>query len=242
MSVGELSSQTAEQLARWVATRHVSPVEIIYDVLAHIDALEPRLNAFVIVDRDGARTAAVAAEAAVTRGDRIGPLHGVPVTIKDIAAVAGLPTRKGSRVTNAAPAVDDAVSVARLRNAGAIIVGKTTVPEQGWIATSDSPLTGSTHNPWRHGLTAGGSSSGAAALAGAGCMPLHLGSDGAGSVRIPAHFCGVVGLKPTFGTVPYTPTPNNNALSHIGPISRSVTDAELMLDVMAGSRGALEPG
>jgi aspartyl-tRNA(Asn)/glutamyl-tRNA(Gln) amidotransferase subunit A len=162
----------------------------------------------------------------------------VPVTIKDIQAVRGLPTRRGSRVTDPAPATEDAPAVARLRAAGAIILGKTTMPEGGWTATSDSPLTGATHNPWRHGLTSGGSSAGAAALAAAGCGPLHIGTDGAGSIRLPAHFCGVVGFKPTYGAVPYVPVPNNGALSHLGPIARDVADAELMFSVIAGPHPA----
>jgi aspartyl-tRNA(Asn)/glutamyl-tRNA(Gln) amidotransferase subunit A len=107
--------------------------------------------------------------------------------------------------------------------------------EQGWTAVGENPLTGATQNPWRSGLTPGGSSSGAAALCAAGCGPLHLGTDGAGSVRLPAHFCGVVGFKPTFGTVPYVPMPNNGLLSHIGPITRDVADAELMVEAMAGA-------
>ena len=168
------------------------------------------------------------------RGDELGALHGVPATIKDIQAVAGLPTRRGSNLSDPAPAAADAPLVARLRAAGAIILGKTTSTEQGWTAVSHNPLTGATHNPWKHGMTAGGSSSGAAALAGAGCGPLHLGTDGAGSIRLPAHFCGAVGLKPTYGRVPYAPVPNNGALSHAGPITRSVADAALMLSVMAG--------
>jgi len=241
MAIGELSSLSVATLADLVRTRRISPVEIIEDVLAHVDVLQPKLNAFVLIDHDGARKAARQAEVAVTRGDPLGALHGVPVTIKDNAAVAGLAVRKGSRLTDAAPAAKDAVAVARLRKAGAIIVGKTAMPEQGWKATSDSPLTGSTHNPWRHGFTAGGSSAGAAALAAAGCMPIHLGTDGAGSVRLPGHFCGVVGFKPTFGTVPYTPVFNNNAVSHIGPIARSVADVEAMLEVMAGLH-PLDPG
>lgn len=234
MAAGALADLSAHAIAELVATRKASPVEVIDDVLAKIDAAEPRLNAFVVLDRDGAKAAAREAEAAVMRGDDLGPLHGVPVTIKDIQAVRGFPTRRGSRLSDTAPATADAVSVARLRKAGAIILGKTTSTEQGWTAVSDSPLTGATHNPWRHGFTSGGSSAGAAALAGAGCGPIHLGTDGAGSVRLPAHFCGVVGFKPTYGTVPYTPTPNNGAISHIGPIARDAADAEMMLEVMAG--------
>lgn len=238
MSVGDLASLPARTLAAMARERKASPVEIVDDALALIDRLEPRLNAFVVVDRDGARKCAQEAEAAVMRGAALGPLHGVPATIKDIHAVRGLPVRRGSTLTDATPAPADSPMVRRLREAGAVILGKTTMTENGWTAVSDSPLTGSTHNPWKAGHTSGGSSSGAAALAGAGCGPLHVGSDGAGSVRLPAHFCGVVGFKPTFGTVPYAPPPNNGALSHIGPITRDPHDAELMLEVMAGPHPA----
>ncbi|KPH81513.1 hypothetical protein AE618_07055 [Bosea vaviloviae] len=225
-------------MAALVRDKRASPVEIVEDVLARIAAREPRLNAFVALDAEGARAAAREAEAAVMRGDTLGPLHGVPVTIKDVQAVAGLPTRRGSRLSDPSPATADAPAVARLRAAGAVILGKTTTTEQGWTAVSENPLTGATDNPWKPGYTAGGSSSGAAALAAAGCGPLHLGTDGAGSVRLPAHFCGVVGFKPTFGMVPYVPVPNNGALSHIGPIARDPADAELMLEVMAGAHPA----
>lgn len=234
MAAKELWQASAMELAALVRARRASPVEITEAVLARIAATEPTLNAFVALDAEGARAAAREAEAALTRGEELGPLHGVPVSIKDMQAVRGLATRRGSRLSDGTPASEDAVSTARLRKAGAIILGKTTATEQGWTATSDSPVSGATHNPWKSGYTSGGSSCGAAALAGAGCGPLHLGTDGAGSVRLPSHFCGVVGLKPTFGTVPYAPTPNNGALSHIGPIARTVADAELMLEVMAG--------
>jgi aspartyl-tRNA(Asn)/glutamyl-tRNA(Gln) amidotransferase subunit A len=221
-----------------VRDRRASPVEITEAVLARIAEWEPRLNAFAALDADRALDAARAAEAAVMAGTALGPLHGVPVTIKDVQAVAGLPTRRGSRLTDPTPAAADAPLVARLRAAGAIILGKTTATEQGWTAVSDSPLTGTTHNPWAHGMTSGGSSAGAAALCGAGCGPLHLGTDGAGSIRLPAHFCGVVGFKPSYGRVPYAPLPNNGGLSHAGPITRSVADAALMLSVMAGPHPA----
>ncbi|MGZ5924708.1 MAG: amidase family protein [Rhizomicrobium sp.] len=232
---GGLTSLSACTLAELVRKRKVSPVDIINGLLARLDVVEPKLNAFVVLDRDGAKRAAREAEATVMRGDALGPLHGVPVTIKDIQAVAGLPTRRGSRLSDPSPAAADSVAVARLRAAGAIIVGKTTMTEQGWTAVGENPLTGATQNPWRIGLTPGGSSSGAAALSAAGCGPLHLGTDGAGSVRLPAHFCGVVGFKPTFGTVPYVPVPNNGQLSHLGALARGVADAELMLEVMAGA-------
>jgi len=231
---GALATLSARLLAEYVRGRQVSPVEIVRAALARIERLNPELNAFAELDAEGALADARAAEAEVMRGEELGPLHGVPVTVKDVQAVAGLPTRRGSRLTATTPATADAPAVGRLRAAGAIILGKTTMPEHGWTALSDSPLTGATRNPWRPELTSGGSSSGAAALAAAGCGPLHLGTDGAGSVRLPAHFCGVVGFKPTYGTVPYVPVPNNGALSHIGPIARDVADAELMLDVMSG--------
>ncbi len=221
-------------MAAMVRAKRASPVEITEAVLDRIGKKNPSLNAFVALDAEGARAAARAAEAAVMKGEGLGPLHGVPVSIKDVQAVKGLPTRRGSCLSDATPAAEDAVLVARLRAAGAIILGKTTATEHGWTAVSSSPLTGHTHNPWKQGRTAGGSSSGAAALCGAGCGPLHLGTDGAGSIRLPAHFCGVVGFKPTYGRVPYTPVPNNGGLSHAGPLARTAEDAALMFSVMAG--------
>ncbi|MFZ4410767.1 MAG: amidase family protein [Paracraurococcus sp.] len=238
MATSDLATAPAVVLAEMIRTRQASPVEVTEAVLARVAACEPRLNAFAALDADRARAAAKGAEAAVMRGDPLGPLHGVPVTIKDMQAVAGLPTRRGSRLSDPAPAPADAALVARLRGAGAVILGKTTCTEHGWTAVSDSPLTGATHNPWVHGMTAGGSSSGAAALCGAGCGPLHLGTDGAGSIRLPAHFCGAVGFKPTYGRVPYAPVPNNGGLSHAGPIARHVEDAALMFAVMAGPHAA----
>ncbi len=234
----DLATASATDLAGAVRDRAASPVEVLDALLARIDEWEPRLNAFVALDREDAMDQARAAERAVAAGHGLGPLHGVPVTIKDIHAVRGYPTRRGSRLSSTAAARHDAPLVARLRQAGAVIVGVTTMPEQGWTAVSDSPLTGSTHNPWRHGLTSGGSSAGAGALAGSGCGPLHVGTDGAGSVRVPAHFCGAIGFKPTFGTVPYVPVPNNGSLSHAGPLTRTVADASLMTAVMAGPHPA----
>lgn len=230
----DLATASAVEMAAMVRAKRASPVEITEAVLDRIAAKNPALNAFVALDAEGALKAARAAEAAVMRGGELGPLHGVPVTIKDIQAVTGLPTRRGTKLSDPTPATADSALVARLRGAGAIILGKTTTTEHGWTAVSSGPLTGDTHNPWMHGRTAGGSSSGAASLCGAGCGPLHLGTDGAGSIRLPAHFCGVVGFKPTYGRVPYTPVPNNGGLSHAGPITRSVEDAALMFSVLAG--------
>ena len=232
--MSDLATLTAVEQAQIIRDRRASPVEVTRAVLDRIAAWEPRINAFATLDAEGALNAARAAEAMVMAGVPLGPLHGVPVTIKDVQAVEGLPTRRGSRLTPATPATADAPLVSRLREAGGIILGKTTATENGWTAVSSGPLTGHTHNPWMHGRTAGGSSSGAAALAGAGCGALHLGTDGAGSIRLPAHFCGAVGHKPTFGLVPYAPVPNNNSVSHAGPITRSVGDAALMLQIMSG--------
>ena len=232
--MSDLATLGAQEQAALVRERRASPVEVVEAVLARIGAWEPRLNAFAALDAERAMAAARVAEARVMAGAALGPLHGVPVTIKDVQAVAGLPTRRGSRLSADTPAAADAPLVARLKAAGAIVLGKTTATEQGWTAVSSGPLMGHTHNPWKQGVTAGGSSSGAAALAGAGCGALHLGTDGAGSIRLPAHFCGVVGHKPTYGLVPYVPVPNNQSLSHAGPITRSVEDAALMLEVMSG--------
>lgn len=229
----DLATASARDIAALVTARTASPVEVMQATLARIARLNPGINGFQILLAEDAMAAARAAEAAVMRGDPLGPLHGVPATIKDVQAVAGTPTRKGSPLTDATPDTQDAPLVARLRAAGAIILGKTTLPDRGWMAYSDSPLSGPTHNPWKRGYTAGGSSSGAAALCAAGIAPLHLGTDGAGSVRLPAHFCGVVGLKPTFGRVPYPPVAGH-MLSHAGPITRSAEDAALMLQVMSG--------
>ena len=234
MATPDLATASAVEMAAMVRGKRASPVEITQAVLDRIAEKNPALNAFVTLDGEGAMAAARAAEQAVMRGEELGPLHGVPVTIKDVQDVKGLPTRRGTRLSSEAPAAGDAPLVARLRAAGGIILGKTTLTEHGWTAVSHGPLTGATHNPWMHGRTAGGSSSGAASLCGGGCGPLHLGTDGAGSIRLPAHFCGVVGFKPTFGRVPYVPVPNNGLLSHAGPITRSAEDAALMFSVMAG--------
>ena len=233
-SMTDVARLSAIAMSGLIKAGELSPTECTVAVLDRMAAWAPALNAFVDFDPEGALIQARAATDATRHGVEIGPLHGVPVTVKNNQAVRGFSTRRGSRLTSTEPAAADAPLVSRLRKAGAIVVGTTTMTEQGWSATGDSPLTGSTHNPWMFGRTAGGSSSGAAAMAGAGCGPLHVGTDGAGSIRIPAHFCGVVGFKPTYGRVPYTPVPNNANLSHAGPITRSVHDAALMTAVMSG--------
>ena len=212
----------------------LSPVEVTGFLLDRLDALQPKINAFCIVDRDGALGAARDSEVRWQRGETTGGLDGVPVTIKDLMLMRGFPTLRGSRLVP--PDQDwseDAPAVARLREAGAVILGKTTTPEFGWKALGDSPLTGITRNPWDLSRTPGGSSAGAAAACAAGIGALHQGSDGAGSIRIPAAFSGVFGLKPSFGRVPAYPLSAMGLLAHLGPMARTVGDAALMLTVLS---------
>ncbi|HEX3347726.1 MAG TPA: amidase family protein [Acetobacteraceae bacterium] len=234
MNEDDLAYLPAASLAPMIAARTISPVEVVDTILARIGRLEPRVNAFAYLAADQARAAARAAEAAVMRGDALGPLHGVPVTIKDLVATADMPMQSGSRIMEGNQPSVTAPIVPRLREAGAIVLGKTTTSEFGWTGVSRSPLTGITHNPWRHGLNAGASSAGAGAASAAGYGPLHQGSDGAGSIRMPAHFCGIYGLKPSFGRVPYWPIPVGDFTSHIGPMTRTVRDAAMMMQAMAG--------
>lgn len=230
----ELCFTPATTLAAMIRSKEVSPVEVTGAVLSRIEALNPKVNAFAHLDPEGAMAAAREAEAAVVAGGELGPLHGVPAGVKDLTDVAGMPTGRGSHTAPNAVAAVDTPFAARLRDAGAVILGKTTTSELGWTGVSRSPLTGITSNPWREGYNAGASSAGAGAATAAGFGPLHQGSDGAGSIRMPSHFCGVFGLKPTFGRVPNWPVPNNDQTSHNGPMTRTVEDAALMLKVMAG--------
>ncbi len=234
MDALELCYMSATELATAIRAKAVSPVEVVTAILARIDSLEPTLNAFATLTPERALDAARLAEKAMMAGDRLGELHGVPVTIKDLTMTAGIPTQRGSKIFSGYTPETDAPVVTRIKQAGAIILGKTTTPEFGWKGVSQSPLTGITSNPWRLGYNAGASSAGAGVGAAAGYGPLHQGSDGAGSIRMPSHFCGVFGLKPTFGRIPNLPVPNNDQTSHIGPITRTVADAALFLKVMAG--------
>ena len=234
MTDTDLFYQPASVLAPMIRQKRLSPVELMQAVLARIDKVEPKINAFAWLDADGAMKAARTAEAALMSGAALGPLHGIPVTFKDQTSVIGMPLRRGSKTTSDAPEDFDSPYVERLKQAGAIPLGKTTLSEFGWSGISSSPLTGITHNPWKHGYNAGASSAGAAAAAAAGYGPLHQGSDGAGSVRMPAHFCGVYGLKPSFGRIPYAPLGTGDFTSHIGPLTRTVADAAAMMAVMSG--------
>lgn len=224
----------AAGLTRLYGRREVSPVEVAEDCLERVGRWDGAVGAFSLVDREGALAAARVSEARWRHGEPVGPLDGVPATIKDIVLMRGFPTRRGSRTTeDAAPDAEDAPATARLRDAGAVLLGKTTTPELGWKAVTDNPLGQVARNPWDLARTAGGSSGGAAAAAALGMGALHLGTDGGGSIRIPAAFCGVVGLKPTFGRVPAWPLSPFGTVAHLGPITRTVADAALMLNVLA---------
>ena len=229
-----LGFMPATELAELIRTKQLSPVEYMRGLLDRITALEPKVNAFAYLAADQAMDAARKAEADLSSGKRIGRLHGVPVTIKDLAITKDMPTQSGSLIFKGNQPNEDTPVVPRLREEGAIILGKTTTSEFGWTGVSHSPLTGITHNPWKHGYNAGASSAGAGAASAAGFGPLHQGSDGAGSIRMPSHFCGVFGLKPSFGRVPYYPVSTGDMTSHMGPMTRTVADSALMLEVMAG--------
>lgn len=213
----------------------LSPVDAVDACLGRIDAIDGTCNGFCVIS-DTALDEARASEARWRAGRPLGPLDGVPTSIKDILATRGWPTLRGSRAIDpAGPWEDDAPAVQRLREAGAILVGKTTTPEFGWKGMTDSPLTGITRNPWDPSRTAGGSSGGAAVAAACGMAALNIGTDGGGSIRMPAGFCGIVGLKPTFGVVPAWPLSVFGTVAHLGPMTRTVADAALMLDVIAAS-------
>ena len=234
-SDNEIAYASAVELLELYRSKALSPVEATGLILDRLDALQPKINAFCVVDRDGAMKAARASERRWLRGEAAGPFDGVPMTIKDLILMRGFPTLRGSLIVERDQDwSEDAPATARLREAGATIIGKTTTPEFGWKALGDSPLTGITRNPWDLSRTPGGSSAGAAAACAAGIGPLHVGSDGAGSIRIPSAFTGIFGLKPSFGRVPAHPPSPMGLLSHIGPIARTVADAALMLTVLSG--------
>ena len=234
MNATDLCFTPATELATMIRARRLSPVEMTRAVLERIERVNPKLNAFCTLTADTAMERAREAEAAVMRGGALGPLHGIPFSVKDLAFTKGVRTMSGSHIFATRVPDVDAPFVRRLKAAGGVMLGKTTSPEFGWKAIGDSPLTGITRNPWNTATTTGGSSAGAAAAAAAGLGPLAQGSDGAGSIRIPSSFCGVYGLKPTYGRVPMWPISNNDYASHNGPMTRTVADAALMLSVMAG--------
>lgn len=223
---------SAEQMLARYARQELSPIDVLQAVTERIARFNPGFNAFAVLNP---RAIEMAGESAARwrAGRPIGLLDGVPVTVKDLVDVAGFPTRRGSRTTDAAPVQDDAPMVVGLKAAGAVIVGKTTTTEFGWKSPGDCPLHGITRNPWNPAFTTGGSSSGAGAAGAAGFGPLHIGTDAGGSIRIPAAWCGLVGLKPTYGRVPQWPASAFASVSCAGPMTRTVGDAALMLSAMA---------
>lgn len=228
----DLLARAASELVALYRTRRASPVEATRAVLQRIDALNPVLNAFCFIAPD-AMAMAEASEARWMKGAPLGPLDGVPVSIKDILLTKGWPTLRGSKTVDpAGPWTDDAPAVARLRESGAVLVGKNTTPEFGWKGVTDSPLTGVTRNPWDPSKTPGGSSGGGAAAVASGMGPLTIGTDGGGSIRIPCAFTGLFGLKPSFGRVPAWPLSPFGTVAHLGPMSRTVGDAALLLNVI----------
>jgi len=228
--------RSAVDLAREIRGKKVSPVEVTDAILARIESLNPRLNAFCLVAADVARRAAREAEIAVMKGEPLGRLHGVPMSLKDVLYTRGIRTTGGSRLFADMVPEEDAIAVARLKSAGAVLLGKTNTSEFGFVAQTDNLLFGATRNPWNLACTPGGSSGGAAVAVASGLGPLGLGTDAGGSVRIPAAFCGVYGLKPSYGRVPEHPTfPGWDHVSHVGVIARTVRDAALVLDVIAGA-------
>jgi len=229
----ELTELTAVELLDGYRRREFSPVDATRATLDRAEEIQPAVNAFVRLDAAGALASAAESAERWRRGEPTGLLDGVPVTVKDILLQRGTPTLRGSKTIAEQGSWDeDAPSVARLREHGAVFIGKTTTPEFGWKGVTDSPLSGITRNPHDPSRTAGGSSGGSAAAVALGAGPLSLGTDGGGSVRIPASFCGIFGLKPTYGRVPLYPASAFGTLSHVGPMTRDAADAALLLDVI----------
>ena len=222
------------ELRRLFQRRELSPVEAAEAALRRIEAVDADLSAFVTVTPERAMAEARAAEAAYAGAGDPPPLAGIPGSLKDLTATRGIRTTRGSLLTADWVPDFDAPLTERLRDAGMVLLGKTNTPELGWKGDSGNRVCGPTHNPWRHGRTPGGSSGGAAAAVAAGLGALAQGTDGAGSIRIPAAFCGAFGFKPSWGRVPQHPASVVETLSHAGPITRTVGDAVLMLQAMAG--------
>jgi aspartyl-tRNA(Asn)/glutamyl-tRNA(Gln) amidotransferase subunit A len=242
----DIQNLSATELIRGFRRKVLSPVEVAEATLKQIESFDDLVNAFTVVDYDGAMAAARRSEQRWMKGEPLGLIDGVPSTVKDVMLSHGWPSLKGSRtVSRDQTWTEDSPSVARLREHGAVLLGKTTMAEFGWKATGDSPLTGITRNPWNPDYTPGGSSSGAAASVAAGMGVLAVGTDGGGSIRIPCSFTGLVGFKATFGRVPNYPANPMGMLVNVGPMARTVADCALLLSVLCGfddrEAYALEP-
>lgn len=235
MESQEICWMSAIDLAKAIRERKLSPVEVVSALLERIEAINPRINAYVTLTADSALAEAKQAEDAVMRDEKLGPLHGVPVSIKDLIFTKGVRTTMGSKLLENFIPDEDAVHVTRLKEAGAIMLGKTNTPEFGLKILTDNLVFGITRNPWNLERSPGGSSGGAAAAVASGLGPLAVGNDGGGSIRIPSSCCGIFGIKPQLGRVPRYPIFHGaEILTHEGPLTRTVSDAALMLDVMAG--------
>jgi Asp-tRNA(Asn)/Glu-tRNA(Gln) amidotransferase A subunit family amidase len=237
--MSELTSLSALSMAEQICQKKISPVDLLDAHLARIAKLNPRLNAFVALDERRARQDAKSLEATALRGDARGRLHGVPVSIKSSIATAGLPFESGTRLRAGKTADQDAVLVSRLRAAGAIVLGVTNTPELLMAWETDNLIYGRSNNPWDLDRTPGGSSGGEAAAIASGCSAGGVGSDGGGSIRVPAHFSGICGLKPTPGRIPATGHFPVSAgpfalLGVVGPMARTVADLQLLFEVMSG--------
>ena len=235
MTETDLCYLSALQLRDLYQKGEVSPVEVTESILRRMDELNPTLNAFITMTPELALEGARIAERAFQTDEPPAPLAGIPTSIKDLVAMTGIRTTRGSLRYEDAVSDFDAPIIERFHEAGAVILGKTNLPEFGWKGDSTNRIIGSTHNPWKHGRTAGGSSGGGTAAVAAGLGPLAQGSDGAGSIRIPSSFCGIYGLKPSWGLIPQYPASAVELFSHLGPMTRTVADAALMLNVMAGA-------
>lgn len=232
--MSEICWMSAVELIDAYTSRELSPIEVLDALEARMESVNPKINAFVIPMLETARGAAREAESAYREG-RARPLEGVPAGVKDNIFTAGVRTTFGSKLYQDFVPEEDAVVVERLKGAGAVILGKTNMPEFGMVGITENPLHGRTVNPWDLRKTCGGSSGGSAAAVAAGLCPVALGNDAGGSIRIPASLCGVFGIKPQFGRIPWYPhLPGFDNLHHEGPLTRSVEDAALLLDVLAG--------
>ena len=231
----DLTRASAAELSGLYAARKASPVEVLEAVLDKAARLNPVLNALPLIDADGARAQAKASEARWSKGEPLSPIDGVPVSIKELIRVKGWPLTMASKLTDKTPQTEDATTVSRLREAGTVIFASNSSPEYGFKGVTDSPLNGITRNPWNTERTPGGSSGGAGAAVAAGIGPLSIGTDGGGSVRIPAACTGLVGLKATYGRIPAWPASMHGDLANTGPMTRTTRDAALMLNVLKGA-------
>lgn len=228
------NSPSVTEAAALIRDGALSPEDLVRDALERIDSWNDATNAFCTVYAEQALSQARSAAEAVARGERLGALHGIPIGVKDLFYTAGLRTTRGSRAFEAFVPDADAPIIERVKAAGAILIGKTTTPEFGWTAASTSRLFGPTRNPWNPALTTGGSSSGSAAAVAARMVPATLGTDGGGSVRVPAAFCGIFAMKGSLGRIPVWPWSATEALSHAGPMTLTVADSAYLFDVLKG--------